>query len=773
MPDGFRGDAVKIYLTKIQDAIDVASEVHLRDPLRGAPVNRTGGPFIPARRNVTISYHPRTAHIGDWQRGIGNSRNIAVDEVRYTEIANQIEHKIESESVAEFERIIRELEELCSTYFVLPQTVYRLRFCLHKLESMFPEYRQLSERYNNTMVDFARKVLGGGSQIVVWNINNAFDVRNENDRIVTNQEDLMTRTIKNCEHAIEILRVRWDERDNVARTAMKTVSDGNGGTMSVPDWHTRDEARLDANEILAQIAGLNSAIRELNVAIGELQRAREDANRFYKNTETTLWGLDRDYEREIRNIGNAIYNFNNKLEQIYNDIGYVFDDSFQSRPDFLNWLFGEYGRVYDWDAILLINGVLNGDVLAALLKQDLTDAEFRSLAELFTNLETQSDMILYLQLLAEKAGTRGEHITWTYDTELINQILAQFAIMELRIISEMESLDHRGLDRLSFEEQEALSSEERVALHQERMRFLDLEDELRRISERKNLFALATSLTYTHERTIRGSNGDPDAIFYTHGPLVGDHNGPTLAFERVADAPDTYGSFVYRLTYVKIREISTYDYVLKSLITSQPTWGAVNVSTSLMGSEIRPTIERATGSVFLPRYQPPDLLTTIVKTLVEKGIGFAPYGVGTTAGILTAAPSAVENWQSDTQMHQDMNRVYQLSANTRIFEDFGLMVQTVQQVGSDDLLIVPQFTVRADRALTELNNIVETGSHATDIYEQFGLQFPITPEVFLDNIDTIHEIFYGPLDNQGASATLDYREVRRVRDAAGMDSRSR
>ena len=95
MPNGFRGEVVKTYLTKVEEALSIAIEVHSRDPLRGAPTARTGRPFIPTQRNETVPHPADTAHIGGWDTGFGNSRNIVIEETRYREVATQVTNPIE------------------------------------------------------------------------------------------------------------------------------------------------------------------------------------------------------------------------------------------------------------------------------------------------------------------------------------------------------------------------------------------------------------------------------------------------------------------------------------------------------------------------------------------------------------------------------------------------------------------------------------------------------------------------------------------------------
>ena len=146
-----------------------------------APTALTGRPRLPQQVNEQVTYPPRTAHMGDWARDIGNSNNIAVDEVRYQEVASQVNERIERESIITYERMIAKLREMRHSTFALPQAGPRLEFCIHMIESMFPESQGLTDEYNYEMVKFAQEVLESGFQIVVWNRNDAAAVRSENE----------------------------------------------------------------------------------------------------------------------------------------------------------------------------------------------------------------------------------------------------------------------------------------------------------------------------------------------------------------------------------------------------------------------------------------------------------------------------------------------------------------------------------------------------------------------------------------------------------------
>ena len=135
MPNGFRGDAVKKYLTDIENAIDAATLVHSRDLLRGAPISRTGRPNLPEQINVKVPHPANTAHYGTNHLEIGNSNNIVVDEEQYNAVASRINNEIEGEARRVFEETIRKLEEMSETSFALPQTRIRLKFCLYQLKS--------------------------------------------------------------------------------------------------------------------------------------------------------------------------------------------------------------------------------------------------------------------------------------------------------------------------------------------------------------------------------------------------------------------------------------------------------------------------------------------------------------------------------------------------------------------------------------------------------------------------------------------------------------
>ena len=743
MPRGFRGDAVHKYLTKIETALETSAEVHSRDLLRGAPTALTGRPRLPQQFNEQVTYPPRTAHMGDWARDIGNSTNIAVDEVRYQEVASQVNERIERESITTYELMIAKLREMRRTTFALPQAGPRLEFCIHMIESMFPESQRLTDEYNYEMVKFAQEALESGFQIVVWNRNDATAVYDENERILTNQEMSMENTIAGCRVAVSDRESERQRQIRISLTAMRW-----NGRRRVPDEERRARARAKAAELLQQINGMNLAITEISDAIREMLRARKEANAFFEATEQRLRDLDRKYDNKVQNIGYEIRNFRHRLRQIRSDIGNLEYSGVKHSPGFLSWLYEHLSKLDAWDDKLLYNGVLNGDALAALARrEEHTLLESRTLANTFKQLETFEDITLFLRLMADQVGEINGHITWTYNLEKINPILNSLLEDELNLRRQMAK--HTDLNADAY---------------------LKLQERHKAILERVGLLAYVSALTYTSENVSQiNRRGIDRLVNYTHGPLLGDATGPALSF-----APDNHRAF-NRLTYSKMHMSTTYSSTGESNVVYNVREMSAQISRALMGSEINSVITDADANVFLTRYTHPDLAEHIVRGTMGVGINAAMGAVhpvaGIVSGIADASAEGVDRWQREVQMYEDVNYIFDSQRVATFAVEYGAIVQVIIPSSGEKIVILSE-SDRMARGIQELDNRVgaildnpEDRRH--ERFPNLGeIERPITPNATIDNFAFFSEFIYGSLGTSDSGVPDDI-DKRFINNAVG------
>jgi len=109
MPSGFNGGAASSLLLTALEAFNAAVNVNPR----------------PSKVKFPIS--EEEFNTGGFITGVGNSSNVVVDSFTYDEAMKMMD-RIDDEMGELFHRISVEVEDMCRTSFVVPQTVPR---CLH------------------------------------------------------------------------------------------------------------------------------------------------------------------------------------------------------------------------------------------------------------------------------------------------------------------------------------------------------------------------------------------------------------------------------------------------------------------------------------------------------------------------------------------------------------------------------------------------------------------------------------------------------------------
>jgi hypothetical protein len=145
MPSGFRGDAAKVYLTAVDNALIAARNVHKQLVFISPGVGQhVPLPRLSQRIFQNTPHLPAAAHSGGNAIGYGNSQNIVVDENNYFSIEKEI-YRADRQMAESLYRIGQGIIELCGTSFVLPQTSREsIIFAMGVIESM-NEFQGLTE----------------------------------------------------------------------------------------------------------------------------------------------------------------------------------------------------------------------------------------------------------------------------------------------------------------------------------------------------------------------------------------------------------------------------------------------------------------------------------------------------------------------------------------------------------------------------------------------------------------------------------------------------
>jgi len=137
MPDGFRGNAPVQYLTEAEvahkGAVDEKGRITASAPSRRPP------------RQVMqrLPYGPHDARSGGNATGIGNSSNIVADNGEYAALARDIS-QVDNAMSECLNSVALEIEGMCETIYILPETVPRCTSHADVVKSALNEFRSLT-----------------------------------------------------------------------------------------------------------------------------------------------------------------------------------------------------------------------------------------------------------------------------------------------------------------------------------------------------------------------------------------------------------------------------------------------------------------------------------------------------------------------------------------------------------------------------------------------------------------------------------------------------
>ena len=139
MPKGFVGPPAASYLPRVEEALQAAARVHVRDPFWNLSNRAVPPPPLPLRPNELAPYPASTAMIGEHISGIGSVENIVVDLDTYFNILKKI-HITDDKISEQLHNIAKEIDEICETDYNLPETC--------------PECLRISESVGNSLEYF-------------------------------------------------------------------------------------------------------------------------------------------------------------------------------------------------------------------------------------------------------------------------------------------------------------------------------------------------------------------------------------------------------------------------------------------------------------------------------------------------------------------------------------------------------------------------------------------------------------------------------------------
>jgi len=321
MPDGFIGEACEKYLSRVCRAMSCANAVLGKNPFAGVEVSRFAPPVMSAHKSHVASYAPDTAKAGSYATGVGNQLNIVVLQGAYEQALKKVQ-MIDSRMAEDIYRLSVQIEEMCETIYIVPETQKKCMEYTDKMKSSLREFELLTDEAIICTRQFADRIMslgsgggGGGtgpaigmavvsdyaigygnSDLSVFNADSMEKIRAETEKDINDQINSIESAQAECmsqaaalEQAATSIDAQASQLDHVAATAMKleyyTDSDGNTKSRLVPDGDAMAAAaaqaaqlRVQAADMRAQASALRSRAAELAATAGNLRQELEGAN---------------------------------------------------------------------------------------------------------------------------------------------------------------------------------------------------------------------------------------------------------------------------------------------------------------------------------------------------------------------------------------------------------------------------------------------------------------------------------------------------------------
>ena len=143
MPNKYKGNACKRYLTSVETDLKIAHGVHDKNPFEELPQYPVAHPGLPKRYNKESPYSSDSATTGSHSTNIGNETNIVVENTKYNHILQKI-YNVDENAAKDLLDILSQIEGMCGTIYKIPQALPLYQELVSAVKSTIPEFLEVA-----------------------------------------------------------------------------------------------------------------------------------------------------------------------------------------------------------------------------------------------------------------------------------------------------------------------------------------------------------------------------------------------------------------------------------------------------------------------------------------------------------------------------------------------------------------------------------------------------------------------------------------------------
>jgi len=159
MQIGFGGNAARVYLRAVDEALRDARRAHNKDPFTASSSRVLPHPALEDRVNVTAPHPAGNAAIGRSSvSGVGNSSNVVIDSGEYDSCMGRIV-QAENNIASTIYRVVNDINALCDESFSVPLTTDQVRIIAHGANNSWTQISGTTENVDASVRSFVGSIL--------------------------------------------------------------------------------------------------------------------------------------------------------------------------------------------------------------------------------------------------------------------------------------------------------------------------------------------------------------------------------------------------------------------------------------------------------------------------------------------------------------------------------------------------------------------------------------------------------------------------------------
>jgi hypothetical protein len=326
MPRGFMGNFSDNYCARVNDAVDSANMIR-RQCLSTDIYDDISDAWIISDDQC----------FNQFKTGVGTSSNIVLNPDDYDYFSREM-RTINSNVAENVNMLLAQIEEMCNTIFVMPETGPKVMAYMSAIQTSLKEFVELgyatsdqTDSYVNEMVgqdatgvtSNSRAVRRSGAKMIVYTEDDIHNLIEENGFTFDTLIEVLNQNMKQKLEEADKLEDQARKQDSIALTAMKTVFYRDGIIFEfkqVPDYGARTAAEKQAKGKRALSKTRRDEAESLRLSVEALEKEKKESAKELEELLELIKNIDSKNSKKMSDINTKIRSYLSEVQKIFDKI---------------------------------------------------------------------------------------------------------------------------------------------------------------------------------------------------------------------------------------------------------------------------------------------------------------------------------------------------------------------------------------------------------------------------------------------------------------------